>query len=151
VEPALHAPQDVNTLFVDHICLAAVAHFAWTYGAYKPRRPGTGTRLSPRQEQLVKEMIEVGMDGDVRLADLAAACGLSVSHFSRAFRATTGMPPHRWLLARRVEVAKTLLAGSRRTIAEVALEVGFFDQSHFKRVVTRNVGTSPVPWRRARM
>jgi AraC-like DNA-binding protein len=44
-----------------------------------------------------------------------------------------------------------LLAGSRRTIAEVALEVGFFDQSHFKRVVTRNVGTSPVSWRRARM
>nr|WP_280855685.1 AraC family transcriptional regulator [Pararoseomonas indoligenes] len=93
-------------------------------------------------------MIAARLDGEVRLAEMATACGLSVSHFSRAFRATTGTPPHRWLLQRRIEQAKAMLANPRVTVAEVAAATGFFDQSHLTRVFTRQVGTAPSAWRK---
>ncbi len=68
--------------------------------------------------------------------------------FARAFRQTTGMPPHRWLLARRVDRAKELLAASPMRLADIALACGFADQSHFTKVFTRMAGTSPGAWRR---
>jgi AraC family transcriptional regulator len=148
VEPAFRAPETLNTLFVDHLSWAAVAHFAKTYGAFRPARPKGGPRLTARQERLAKEMIAARLDGELRLADLAAACDLSISHFSRAFRATTGVPPYRWLLERRLDLAKTMLADRRLTIAEVAAAAGFFDQSHLSRAFTGHVGMTPTAWRR---
>jgi Helix-turn-helix domain len=69
---------------------------------------------------------------------------------SRAFRQSIGLPPHQWLLQRRVDKAKQLLRDSRSPLAEVAADCGFADQSHFTRVFTRAVGISPGQWRRAR-
>ncbi len=80
--------------------------------------------------------------------EAAQQCGLSVSHFARAFKETTGLPPHRWLIRRRVEVAEALLRNSRMSLTEVALTCGFADQSHFTRVFSRVVGISPGAWRR---
>ncbi|WP_458098323.1 helix-turn-helix domain-containing protein [Roseomonas sp. WA12] len=147
LEPAFLSPEATNTLFIDHLCWAAVAHFGKTYGAYRPIRPKGGPRLSPWQERVAKDTIAARLDGEVRLADLAAACGLSVSHFARAFRATIGVPPHRWLLERRIDQAKALLANPRVTVAEVAAATGFSDQSHLSRVFSRQVGVPPASWR----
>ena len=90
------------------------------------------------------------LDGDISVMVLARACGLSTKHFSRAFRQSTGLPPHQWLLQRRIDKAKQLLRDSRSPLAEVAADCGFADQSHFTRVFTRAVGISPGQWRRAR-
>jgi AraC family transcriptional regulator len=106
-----------------------------------------GGLLSPIQQRMVTEMIEQSLERGIALADLAAACGLSVGHFSRAFRRTHGMPPHRWLLHRRVEKAKILLLNRRVRIAEVAAMCGFADQSHLTRVFARLAGQSPGRWR----
>jgi AraC family transcriptional regulator len=73
---------------------------------------------------------------------------LSVSHFSRAFRRTIGVAPHRWLLTRRVEVAKEKLRDRRFSLSDVPLACGFADQSHLTRVFTGRVGLSPGAWRR---
>jgi AraC-like DNA-binding protein len=73
---------------------------------------------------------------------------LSVSHFSRAFAVSIGLPPHRWLLNRRVERAKSMLSNAAPTLSEVAIACGFADQSHFTRTFTREVGISPGAWRR---
>ncbi len=76
-------------------------------------------------------------------------CGLSVSHFSRAFRRTAGAAPHHWLMTRRVEAAKEKLRDSRLSLLDVALACGFSDQSHLTRVFAGMVGLSPGAWRRA--
>jgi len=81
---------------------------------------------------------------------LARKCGLSVTHFSRAFRRSVGMPPHQWLLHRRVDKARSLLECSKQELSEIALACGFADQSHFTRVFSRLVGTSPRAWRLGR-
>jgi AraC family transcriptional regulator len=84
----------------------------------------------------------------VSLKDLAAACGLSVSYFVRAFKASTGDPPHRWMLRHRIERAKAQLGETEARLADIAIACGFADQSHFTRVFKSFVGLSPAAWRR---
>jgi AraC family transcriptional regulator len=78
------------------------------------------------------------------LDQMAAIAHLSPYHFARQFKATTGWPPHQYVIARRVERAQQLLRGNRDvTLAEVAQAVGFADQSHFSLQFKRIVGATP--------
>jgi AraC family transcriptional regulator len=147
--PALSHPDQANQLFVDHVTLAVGAHVAQAYGGMRPvLRPVRGG-LAPWQVRRATEILSANLDGDVPIQEVARECRLSVSHFSRAFRRTTGMAPHQWLLTRRIEVAKENLRDHRLSLSEVALACGFADQSHLTRVFTRAVGLSPGAWRRA--
>ena len=104
--------------------------------------------LAGWQERRAKAMLAENINGNISLAHLAQECRLSVRHFTRAFRASTGVSAHTWLLRLRIEKAKTLLISSRRSLAEIALECGFADQSHMTRVFRRSIGLSPGAWRR---
>lgn len=148
---AIESPENASSLFVDYLALAFRAHVAHAYGGVARRAPSARSRggLAPWQERRAKEIIMAELEQDVSLDRLAAECQLSRTHFARAFRQTTGMPPHRWLLARRVDKAKELLRLSQIRLADIALACGFADQSHFTKVFTRMVGTSPGAWRRA--
>ena len=139
-----------TSLFLDHIGWALAAHCATNF--LENARPAelVSGGLAPWQERAAKEMIASQLDGKIRLADLAAECGLSVSHFARAFRKSTLVPPHQWLTRRRIDCAQNLMLTSNTTIAQIALECGFNDQSHFTTVFRRVVGASPAEWRRAR-
>ena len=99
----------------------------------------------------VTELVESRLDGELSIAAMAEAAGLSAYHFSRAFKATTGRPPHRYLLERRVERAKELLLGSGQEIVQVALAAGFASQEHMTTVFRRLTGTTPARYRRARL
>jgi AraC-like DNA-binding protein len=110
-------------------------------------RPVTGG-LAPLQERRAKELLAANLSGELPLAVLARECGLSASQFSRAFRRSVGMPPHRWMVQQRIERAKALLREQRATLTEVALACGFSDQSHFTRAFTAWTGASPGRWRR---
>ncbi|WFU49467.1 helix-turn-helix transcriptional regulator [Sinorhizobium terangae] len=148
--PALENPERANPLFLDHIGMALLAHLGTRYGdmpaVHRPKRGG----LAPWQERRSKEILMERLDGDIALEELAHECGLSRSHFARAFKETTGVPPHRWLLARRIERAQDLLLNSNLSISEIANSCGFADQSHFTRVFTKMVETGPGEWRRSR-
>lgn len=109
----------------------------------------TKGRLAPWQERRSKEMLLAHIDGRIGLDELARVCGLSRSHFARAFRTTTGMTPMQWLLDRRIDRAKDLLLNSSLPIDEVAHHCGFADQSHFTRAFVRVIGGTPGAWRRA--
>jgi AraC family transcriptional regulator len=147
--PALSHPEQASQLFVDHVLLAVGAHVAQTYGGMRALpRPARGG-LAPWQVRRAKEILCANLGGGVQLKDVARECRLSVSHFSRAFRRSTGVAPHNWLLTRRVEVAKEKLRDDRLSLSDVALACGFADQSHLTRVFTRMVGISPGAWRRA--
>ncbi len=95
----------------------------------------------------VTNFIESNADNPITLADLAREAGLSRMHFAAQFRKATGLRPHQYLLQRRVEKAKTLLATSSAPIAEVALSVGFSSQSHFTGVFKRLTNHTPLRWR----
>lgn len=103
---------------------------------------GAEGRLSASALRSVVEYIMDDLGGDLALADLAAAAGLSAYHFARRFRATTGQTPHQYVIERRVERAKELLAGGMPP-AQVAEAVGFADQSHLIRHFRRIVGVTP--------
>jgi AraC-like DNA-binding protein len=106
--------------------------------------------LAPWQARRAEELMLKNLTEDLRLTDVARACELSAAHFSRSFHKTFGAPPYRWLQTRRIERAKALLGDAKRPLAEIALECGFTEQSHFTKVFTRLVGVSPGAWRRLR-
>jgi AraC family transcriptional regulator len=146
--PALRAPDQVSRLFTDHVTLAMAAHTAQTYGGMQAYSKPIQGGLAPWQEKRSKDMLAGDLTGATPLDQIALACGLSVSHFSRAFRRSIGLAPHAWLLQARVEAAKAMLRGRGSSLSMVALACGFADQSHFTRVFTRRVGLSPGAWRK---
>ena len=114
------------------------------------REQAAGARggLAPWQLRRAEALMSENLTVQVPLGQVAEECGLSVRHLARAFRQSTGVPPHRWLLNRRVERAKELLPDSNLSLSDVALACGFGDQSHFTRTFTAAVRLSPGVWRR---
>jgi AraC-like DNA-binding protein len=150
LRPALAAgPMETSALYADHVARAFVTHLATAYGEMRLPRALRGG-LAPWQERRAKEILDARLDGGVSLATLAGACDLSVRHFSRAFRQSTGQSPHRWLLERRLDRARGLLELSAQSLSEIAAACGFANQSHFTRTFTRAVALSPGAWRRLR-
>lgn len=147
--PAFAVPEQANRLFVDHVLRAMGLHVASTYGGLKARSKTHVGGLAAWQEKRAKEMLAGDLTGNLSLADIASECGLSVGQFSRGFKQSTGLPPHRWLLERRVEAAKRYMGDRAVPLSEVAQICGFADQSHLTRVFARHTGLTPAAWRRA--
>jgi AraC-like DNA-binding protein len=106
--------------------------------------------LAPWQEKRAKKLMSEHLAARIKIEEVAQACNLSRSHFSRAFKANTGFSPLQWLTNNRLERAKELLRSGNSAVSDVALACGFCDQSHFTRVFSRHTGSSPSAWRRHR-
>jgi AraC family transcriptional regulator len=118
--------------------------------ALAPRSPARGPdgALPRGRLRAVVEYVEEHLDASPTLGQLAAVARLSVYHFARQFKAATGLPPHQYVILRRVERAKHLLqGGGDRSLAEVAAHAGFSDQSQFTRHFKRLVGVTPGQFR----
>jgi len=149
IQPTLSARvNERNGLFVDHVAMALATHVAHAYGGVRATPSSTFGNLAAWQERAAKDYLAANLGGNVALSDLATICELSVRHFTRAFRASTGMSAHAWLRQARVEKAKSLLITKNSVLADIAFQCGFADQSHFTRVFQRNVGLGPGAWRR---
>ena len=128
--------------------MKALAHVARRSQAREPDHRKRSGDLALWQLRRAKDMFLADLRKNLSLQFVASACKLSVSHFSREFKTSTGVSPHQWLLATRVELAQDLLTRSQTPLVEVAGICGFADQSHFTRVFARTTGTSPGLWRR---
>ncbi len=104
---------------------------------------GSGGRLARHVFRAVEEYIHAHLDQNIALAELAAVANLSEFHFARLFRQTTGLPPHQFVIHQRVERAKRLIAAGRLSLAQIAIDVGFSDQSQLNRHFKRLVGVTP--------
>jgi len=129
-------------LFADHAVGTLLSTLVRLAGrrAAEPRPP---RHLPAAPLRRVLDYLNANLAGAVSLADLATVAGVSPSHFARQFRAAVGEAPHHYLIRLRVERAKDLIRGRRRSLAEVAAAVGFADQSHFHRHFKRLTGVTP--------
>jgi AraC family transcriptional regulator len=110
------------------------------------QRPRGG--LSERKLRAALEYIEEHLDSELTLEAIAAVAHLSPYHFARMFKTSTGLPPHQYVITRRVERAKRLLrGGGDLSLAQVATRSGFWDQGHFTRHFKNLVGVTPKRFR----
>jgi len=108
----------------------------------RPHRPMKAA-MPARRLKAVLGYIEDNLGRDLGLGEIAAAAGLSVSHFKTLFRKSLGMPPHQYLLRRRVERAAMQLRSGNLPIGQIALENGFCHQSHLALHTRRVLGVTP--------
>ena len=146
--PALERPHEVGSMYAEQMLLTTNTYFARVFGGMQVRAHPQRGALANWQLRRATEAMKSSLGDDITLAELAAECGLSLSYFTRAFKQSTGDPPHRWLLRQRVERAKLLLRDTKIGLAEVALMCGFADQSHLTRVFRTHAGEAPGSWRR---
>jgi AraC family transcriptional regulator len=134
------------SLFGESLVAAMVARLS----NIDPLPPRTHRRLGLSARQLSKVMgfIRDNLARPIRLSELASLADLSPSQFGRAFKISTGSTPHLWHLNARIESAKRLLADRDTSLAEIALDIGFSEQSHFTRAFHAATGFSPGAWRR---
>ncbi|KQW81642.1 hypothetical protein ASC89_07500 [Devosia sp. Root413D1] len=140
--------NEVETQLVDAVAAALKSRLARPIPAYLRRdRRGSGG-LAAWQENRVARHIVDNADRPLRVSKLADLAGLSSSHFSRAFRASFGLSPHKMLAHHRIMQAKHLLLSTDLPLSEIASACGYVDQSHFSRRFHRHTSTSPGRWRR---
>lgn len=108
-----------------------------------PERSQSTGGLPPHRTKRVLEYVDAHLQDGIRLGVLAEIAQLSVPHFSRAFRCSIGIPPHAYIVQRRVERARELLWKTELSVAQIAVLTGFTDQSHLTRHFIRLTGTSP--------
>jgi AraC-like DNA-binding protein len=104
--------------------------------------------LSPSVLRRVQDYMDARLDENISLEALSDIAGLSVWHFAHAFKQAVGVAPHTYLVQRRVERGRALLTATNVPLSEIALSVGFTDQSHFARHFRRRFGMTPSQVRR---
>ncbi len=134
------APQ-----FRDHLTSALVAYLLQQH-AQLPAASASSSLAGSRLQKILAYMAQ-RMAEDIPVVELADACAMSESHFSREFHKSVGMPPHQYLMKLRLERARDMLTEGDARIIDVAVELGFTNPSHFSRAFARRFGLAPAAFR----
>ncbi|WP_313118473.1 AraC family transcriptional regulator [Ectopseudomonas guguanensis] len=141
-ERAIYRDPDIASTYLNQaISLLTVTRHNKT--SYKPRGG-----LASWQMSRIDKFINNNISNSIRTIELASLLSLSPSHFTHAFKQTTGMTPLVYVAAMRVKAAQQFMLCSTRSLSDVALSHGFCDQAHFCRVFRRETGLSPQTWRK---
>jgi AraC family transcriptional regulator len=130
-------------LYTDSLGLALAAHLLRRSPAFERARRRAPRGLTSAQLARVKSYIEDHIDRDLSMQRLANVAEVSNSHLKTAFRRSTGLPVHRYIVQRRVARARTLLLRGELPASQIALDAGFAHQSHMARCMRRVLGITP--------
>ena len=108
----------------------------------------TTAGLSEWQRKKIIRFVDSNIHERLRVFDLSEQVRLSVSRFSKGFNVTFGRPPYDYVLSRRIEAAKYLIASTSEPLSQIAHACGLSDQAHLTKVFKRLAGTTPLKWRR---
>ncbi len=139
--------EPLSMLALEDVSFLVSTHLLQHYGNGKEMLRAQ-RRLESWQRIRAEEMLRAHLEGNIRIAELATACQLSPSHFSRCFRQCFGTSVHQWLIMLRIDVAKDLLREPGLSLAEVGFRSGFCDQAAFTRAFTKLEGITPFRWRK---
>jgi AraC family transcriptional regulator len=138
-------------LYAESACEFLAHHVIRSYSSLSPPVPRLNGGLPGKRLKLVHEYIEDNLGEPIALRELAALAGVSTRHFGRAFRQALGVPPHAYVLARRLATARELLINQPLlTIGEIASKTGFSSSSHLASAFRRHFGFSPIAFRKQR-
>lgn len=144
LKTALEIDRSGSKLYADVMKTALVARLISQYSAHRPVIKNHSGGLTKPQLKQVTDYIHEYFDRDLSLAELANLVQLSTYHFSRLFKRSTGLSPHKYLLHCRIERVKQLLRERDLSIAEIACVVGFSSQGHLNYHFKRLVGSTPT-------
>jgi AraC family transcriptional regulator len=137
-------------LFGESICVKITETIIQCYSLGRTRLDEYKGGLSGARLRLTLEYIDENLGLDLDGDNIAAVSGLSKYHFGKAFKQSTGMTLHSYVLSRRTRRAQELLVRSDHSLADVAAAAGFSSQSHFTSLFTTRLGISPRAYRQTR-
>ena len=141
LKATLEAEDLSDRLYAESLGDALTTHLIRRFARVVRGAPAGG--LTGRQLRAVTDYIEAHLASNLSLHELAAVAGLSASHFKSLFKQSTGVPPHQFVIQRRVQCAADMLARGEPELSEVAQLSGFADQSHMARCMRRVLGVTP--------
>lgn len=141
----------LDFLFADGLRTALAAHLVSHYATDQWKTPGRLPSLEANRLRRVLEYMEAHLGEVISLRDLASQACLSPYHFSPLFYEATGLPPHRYVVTRRIQAAQAQLASGKSSLAEVALDSGFGSQANFSRTFRKVTGLTPGQYRTLKM
>lgn len=142
--------REASPLFLQGIAQAIAIHLARDYGeAIEESRSGSASLPGYKLRQIT-DWIAEHVAEDFNLTRLAAQAGLSKFHFERLFKSAVGVSPSRYHINLRMNLARQLLRETKKSVVDVALEVGYANPSHFAQLFRRETGLSPSDYRRQR-
>lgn len=137
-------------LLVDSLKTTLAIHLLRNYCNVSPKLDCGSGGLSRAKLTLVRDYINEHLDRDLKLNEIAAIAQMSPYHFSRLFKRSLGITPHQYILRSRIDKAKYLLQHTELSIAEIAIGVGFCDQSHLTRYFKRAFDVTPKQFLQSR-
>ena len=141
------AGAPTGRLFGESIVTALAVYLAQRYSSSPPALHGYRGGMPRTRLKRVLEYIAAQLHEELSLTALAEIAGMNLYYFSRLFKQSTGLSPHRYVLDQRIRRAQHLLRTSDMTILEASVRTGFADQGHFTKVFRRFVGLSPTEYR----
>jgi len=145
----LQARGIASELFGDALAETLALHLLRHHSSAAPQLPVMKGGLAGHQLRRVTEFVAANLGEDFGLDELSQVAGLSRYHFSRMFKRATGMTPLQYVGERRLDQARSLLAGGRLSIAQISVALGYSSQSHFTAHFRRSIGVTPGTYRRA--
>jgi AraC family transcriptional regulator len=150
IREAVTIPDPASAVYADQLARMLGARLIRAHSNRSPQQaepPRSG--LTRTQLERAIEFMDANLPERLSLEEIAGAVGLSPGHFTRQFKASVGMAPHKHLIRLRLERAKRLLRETDRSIAQIALECGFPHREHMTHFFARFAGTTPAVFRRA--
>ncbi|MEM7759795.1 MAG: AraC family transcriptional regulator [Cyanobacteria bacterium P01_A01_bin.40] len=140
--------NSVNHLYLESLQNVLAVHLLRHHCAIKIGNLSAPKKLTQSQLKQTLNYIQDNLGNEIELAELAKVVRISPHHFSKLFKQSMGMPPYRYVLQCRIDRAKKLLAQKRLSMAAIAAQLGFYDQSHFTHTFRRYTSLTPQQYQK---
>ncbi|MFA6009857.1 MAG: AraC family transcriptional regulator [Desulfobacteraceae bacterium] len=135
--------ETADRIYAETLNHTLIAHVLKKYSVQGIEPLPQTLKLQPWKLNRIIDYINDNLDEDISLETIARVVDLSPTYFAALFKKSTGLAPHQYVMTRRLEKAKDLLHHTKKTIADIAIQTGFSDQSHLTRLLRRHTGLTP--------